>query len=81
MSQFFPYFLWSGLALLGGSELNDLQAGKSNPDKSAKPITQPNVIIFATDDLNDWVTPLGYKQAITPNMDRLARQGRKSTGH
>ncbi|HUX55536.1 MAG TPA: sulfatase [Bacteroidales bacterium] len=36
---------------------------------------QPNVIFFAMDDLNDWVTPLGYNQAKTPNMDRLARQG------
>jgi ABC-type proline/glycine betaine transport system substrate-binding protein len=27
------------------------------------------------DDLCDWVGPLGYKQAQTPNMDRLASSG------
>lgn len=35
----------------------------------------PNVIMFATDDLNNWVNPLGYEQAITPNLDRLAAMG------
>ena len=35
----------------------------------------PNVILFATDDLCDWVGPLGYQQAVTPNMDQLARNG------
>ena len=36
---------------------------------------QPNIIMFIMDDLNDWVTPLGYYQAKTPNLDRLARSG------
>lgn len=36
---------------------------------------QPNVIFFATDDLCDWVGPLGHAQAVTPNMDRLAKKG------
>ena len=36
---------------------------------------QPNVIVFVMDDLNDWVSPLGYSQAKTPNLDRLARSG------
>ncbi|MEM0964933.1 MAG: sulfatase [Verrucomicrobiota bacterium] len=36
---------------------------------------QPNIIFFATDDLSDWISPMGYSQAITPNMDRLARAG------
>ena len=36
---------------------------------------RPNVIMFVTDDLNDWVGPLGYEQAITPNLDQLAREG------
>ena len=36
---------------------------------------QPNVLFFALDDLNDWVGALGHEQAITPNMDRLARSG------
>lgn len=37
--------------------------------------TQPNVLFFALDDLCDWVGPLGYDQAVTPNMDRLADMG------
>lgn len=36
---------------------------------------QPNVIFFATDDLNTWVNPLGYNQAKTPNLDRLSAMG------
>lgn len=36
---------------------------------------RPNVIFFAFDDLCDWISPMGYDQAITPNLDRLARQG------
>ena len=36
---------------------------------------QPNVLFFALDDMNDWVGALGHQQAITPNMDRLARSG------
>lgn len=36
---------------------------------------RPNVILFVVDDLCDWVGPLGYRQAVTPNMDKLARAG------
>lgn len=36
---------------------------------------QPNIIFFALDDLNDWINPMGYEQAITPNLDRLAESG------
>jgi arylsulfatase A-like enzyme len=36
---------------------------------------RPNVIFFAVDDLCDWVGPLGYQQAHTPNMDQLAKSG------
>jgi len=36
---------------------------------------QPNVIMFMMDDLNDWITPLGYDQVKTPNLDRLADAG------
>ena len=36
---------------------------------------KPNIIFFALDDLNDWINPLGYHQAITPNLDRLAASG------
>ena len=35
-----------------------------------------NVLFIAIDDLNDWVTHLGgHPQAVTPNLDRLAKRG------
>ncbi|MEE2935147.1 MAG: sulfatase [Planctomycetota bacterium] len=42
--------------------------------------SRPNVIFFAVDDLCDWVGAMGHDQAITPNMDSLARQGVLFTG-
>ena len=36
---------------------------------------RPNVLFIAVDDWNDWVGCLGHKQAITPNLDRLAAGG------
>ncbi len=36
---------------------------------------RPNVIFFAVDDLCDWVGAMGYRQAVTPNMDALAQRG------
>jgi arylsulfatase A-like enzyme len=36
---------------------------------------RPNVVMFAVDDMCDWIGPMGYAQAVTPNMDRLARRG------
>jgi arylsulfatase A-like enzyme len=37
---------------------------------------KPNVLFIAIDDLNDWVGCLGgHPQALTPNMDRLAKRG------
>ena len=37
---------------------------------------QPNVLLIAVDDLNDWVGCLGgHPQAKTPNIDRLAANG------
>jgi arylsulfatase A-like enzyme len=38
-------------------------------------VSKPNVIFFATDDLRAWINPLGYEQAITPNLERLANMG------
>lgn len=46
-----------------------------NAQDKAKSAEHPNVIMFATDDLNNWVNPLGYEQAKTPNLDRLAAMG------
>jgi arylsulfatase A-like enzyme len=37
--------------------------------------SKPNVLFFATDDLRAWVNPLGYEQAKTPNLERLANMG------
>ncbi|HIF33317.1 MAG: sulfatase [Pirellulaceae bacterium] len=42
---------------------------------TANAAERPNVIFIALDDLCDWVGPLGYQQAKTPNMDALARSG------
>jgi arylsulfatase A-like enzyme len=43
---------------------------------TAAPAPPPNVIFFATDDLNDWVGPLNSPiRAKTPNLDRLAARG------
>ena len=42
---------------------------------SALAAERPNIVMFALDDLNDWIGALGYKQAVTPNMDRLAASG------
>lgn len=37
---------------------------------------KPNVLLLSIDDLNDWVGCLGgHPQAITPNIDRLAKRG------
>lgn len=37
---------------------------------------KPNILFLAIDDMNDWAGFLGgHPQAITPNMDRLARHG------
>ncbi len=37
---------------------------------------KPNVLMIAIDDLNDWVGFLeGHPQTLTPNLDRLAKQG------
>ena len=35
-----------------------------------------NVLFIAIDDMNDWIEPLGgHPQAITPNLNRLAKMG------
>jgi arylsulfatase A-like enzyme len=37
---------------------------------------KPNVLFIAIDDMNDWIEPLGgHPQAITPNLNRLAKMG------
>lgn len=52
-----------------------LLAGCTLPSHAAKK-PRPNVLLIVIDDLNDWIGCLGgHPQALTPNMDRLARQG------
>ena len=44
--------------------------------KADTPLTKPNVLFIAIDDLNDWVGFLGgHPNAKTPNLDRLANRG------
>jgi arylsulfatase A-like enzyme len=62
------------ISILGSAD-SSLLSADSIAEKRNKFGNQPNVIFFAMDDLNDWVTPLGYNQAKTPNMDRLAKMG------
>ncbi len=39
---------------------------------------KPNILFIAVDDLNHWVGHLGRnKQVKTPNLDRLAKMGRR----
>ena len=36
---------------------------------------KPNVLFLSIDDLNDWIGPMsGHPQALTPNIDRLAKR-------
>ena len=45
--------------------------------KCADQPSKPNVIMICIDDLNDWVGFLGgHPEAVTPNMDSLAKRGR-----
>lgn len=47
------------------------------PSKKPKEDSEkPNVLFIACDDMNDWVGFLnGHPDALTPNMDRLAKRG------
>jgi arylsulfatase A-like enzyme len=73
MKLIYKFLLIPGVVFMVGPAMNRVHA--TEVEKSNTAGSQPNVIFFSTDDLNDWVSPLGYKQAVTPNMDRLAKQG------
>jgi arylsulfatase A-like enzyme len=73
MKQIYKFLLIPGAVSLVGQAMSRGYA--TEYEKSNTSGSQPNVIMFVTDDLNDWVSPLGYKQAVTPNLDRLAKQG------
>ena len=50
------------------------------PAQAEQPRKRPNVLFIAVDDLNDWVGCLGgHPQALTPNIDRLAKRGMNFT--
>lgn len=51
-------------------------AGLALGQSQAAGAVRQNIIFFSVDDLNDWIQPLrGYPGVITPNLDRLAREG------
>lgn len=44
--------------------------------EASSPVQQPDVLLIAIDDLNDWVGCMdGHPQVKTPNIDRLAKRG------
>ena len=46
------------------------------PPPAAGKTARPNVLFIAVDDLNDWIGCMGgHPQAITPSIDRLAKEG------
>jgi arylsulfatase A-like enzyme len=54
---------------------SNLPAKANLPDAGKPQSKRYNVLFIAVDDLNDWVGCLGGNpQAVTPNLDRLARQ-------
>jgi len=55
--------------------LFSLMSTGNSPTSTSTDVNKPNIIFFVLDDLNDWINPLGYSQALTPNMDRLAAAG------
>jgi len=57
------YWLQSIAILLLGSNLSVAEAQR------------PNILIISVDDMNDWLGCMGDKQAKTPNIDALAKQG------
>ena len=60
------------LATLSLSSAAFAQTSPNKPDQPTKPY---NVLFIAVDDLNDWIGCFGgNSQAITPNLDRLAKE-------
>jgi len=50
-------------------------SGCVSPDETEL-VRHPNVLFISLDDMNDWVEPLaGHPQALTPQLDRIARSG------
>jgi arylsulfatase A-like enzyme len=67
-----PYFLYFAVAAL----LPSLLASSEAAQGEAANKTRPNILFIAIDDLNDWLGCYGgHPQAITPNIDKLAKSG------
>ena len=48
----------------------------------AQAAERPNVLFIAIDDLNDWISVFGgHPKAVTPHLDRLAREGMRFTDY
>ena len=61
-------FVFSDFYLAQGNNQNT-----RSTDGRKKPL---NLLLIAIDDLNDWVGCLGgHPQALTPNIDKLAKRG------
>lgn len=62
--------------LVNGFILLTLVTLQSCQQKNTQTENKPNVLFIAIDDLNDWTNQLeGHSQAITPNLDQLAKDG------
>ena len=73
MKQFRPLF--RSAVLLSSALSLSVAAAETSPPVRTAPAKSYNVLFIAVDDLNDWVGAFGgHPQAITPNMDRLARE-------
>lgn len=79
MNKLLPFsLLMAGASATVGAHAQNLKAGEQNPQK-------PNIILFLVDDMG-WqetsvpfhteITPLNQRY-ITPNMERMAREGVK----
>ena len=53
-----------------------IQVGKCQTKNKAK--TKPNIVFIAIDDMNTWIGAMGG-DALTPNIDKLAGEGKLFT--
>lgn len=59
-----------------GSNLSIANALKEHYDKISKKDERPNILIIMTDQQrHDTIGHLGYEHMVTPNLDRVAREG------
>ena len=63
------------ILFLATLSLSSAAFAQTSPNKPDQPIKPYNVLFIAVDDLNDWIGCFGgNSQAITPNLDRLAKE-------